>query len=48
MIAVETIGVEVELPRKDKGAELDVGKDKKTRKAFYTSGLKILFFSCHH
>ena len=48
MMAVEAIGVEVELPREKKRTELDVGKGRKTGKACYTSGLKMLFFSLHH
>lgn len=48
MMAVVDIGLEVKLPREKKGTEPGVGKDKKTGKACYTSGLKMLFFSLYH
>lgn len=49
MMAVEAIGVEVELPRENKGTEPDVGKYKKTGKALkcYSSSLILESFSVH-
>lgn len=47
-MAVEAIGVEVDVPGENKEMEPGVEKDKKIGKAGYTSGLKMLFFSLHH
>lgn len=44
MRAVEAIGVEADAPGENKRREPGVGKDKKTGKAGYTSGLQMFFF----
>lgn len=47
MKAVEEIGMEVELPRENNWTKPGVGKDKKTGKACYISGLKMVISSTH-